>query len=188
MRFGVPQRTILFIAYSMVVGCSKTGMPEKYEPRRAAEAAIEAYDTNQDGQIDTEELAKCAALESALERIDTNQDGGLDADEISARIESYANMSKYIVAETVIEGKKRPVPGAVITFEMEEFVGEGLPRFVGTTGNAGVVLPDSDPPGLLGFPLGFYRVTVVAKGKTHAFGAELADDVPTVSSMMFKLP
>jgi len=188
MKFGVPHITFLLITGSMLVGCSKTSMPEKYEPERAAEAAIEAYDTNQDGQIDAEEMAACAALESSLERIDTNQDGVLDADEISARIASYDNMSKYIVAETVVEDKKRPVSGAEITFEMEEFVGEGLPRFVGTTGIAGIVLPDSDPPGLLGFPLGFYRVTVVAQGKTHAFGAELADDVPTVSSMKFEIP
>jgi Ca2+-binding EF-hand superfamily protein len=53
-------------------GIDKTAI--KADPDKAAAAALDAYDSNSDGQIDAIELKQVAALQSALPRIDTSRD------------------------------------------------------------------------------------------------------------------
>ena len=175
------------VALSILAGCSGDKLPKINEPKVAAEMAMNAFDKNQDGKIAGDELEECLALKSALDRIDTNEDSAIDVGEIVYRFEAYSGMSKYIISEVEVLADRKPVSGAEISLEPESFLGEGLPRFVGTTSSTGIVLPDSDPPGLLGFPLGFYRVSITTGGAEHSFGVELADDVPGVSRMLFEI-
>lgn len=183
-RYNLP---VLVVGCFVLVGCSRTLVPITYEPSKSAELALTAYDTNQDGKIAGPELDASPALKSALDRMDTDGDGALTADEISERMSAYKTMSQYIVPELHILRRGKPVTGAEIVVELESFMGEGLPSFTGTTNPGGTVVPESESADLLGLPLGLYKVEVTSRGQKKLFGAELADDHPSVSRLVFDL-
>ena len=185
----INSKTTLLIVVSLAIGCSGSSLPSKdYDPQAITSSLLLSFDANGDGKLDEGELKDCPSLYSALVRVDTNQDGSVDASEITSRIEAYADMSQFIIAEVVINQKKTPVSGAKITMTLSEFMNNIMTtKFITTTNAAGAGVPQSSPEKLLGFPPGFYDVEVEYEGKSWNFGVEMADDVPDVSRVVFDL-
>ena len=137
-----------------------------FDPDGAAEAAMGMYDTNQDGQLDEEELKSCAALGKAIEEIDKNGDGNLDQAEIEERIAFFAGTrtARSSLACRVIR-KKRPVVGATVRFVPEEFMSDILVEASGTTNEVGMTtIHIQDQMG--GIVPGFYKVEISKKSKS----------------------
>jgi hypothetical protein len=179
-------------------GCSLFGRgPNRpaLNPRQSAKLALETYDTNADGGIDAQEVEQSPGLKVAFQRVDKDGDGTLSAEEIEKRIEYYKTAQTTILSgETrVTLNGRRPLSGATITFEPEEFLGSAFKACSGTTNEQGIAYVtghDADFPGIY---LGFYRVRiskqvngreeVPSKYNTETeIGYEGADDIPLVSS------
>ena len=179
---------ILAITVGWLAGCAGKSLPQReYDPKSIASAAMNAYDTSQDGQLDDEELVASPSLLSAVDRIDTNGDQQLEVSELQNRISAYAAMSDYIVAEVSVSRGRRPVAGATVTMTLSGFMGSEVNIFSATTDTSGVGIPVSSPESLLGFPPGFYDAKVEKGGETWDFGVEIADDNPSVSRVSFDL-
>ncbi|MCO6048050.1 EF-hand domain-containing protein [Aeoliella sp. ICT_H6.2] len=168
------------IAAVVCAGCGKGyRSAQASNPADAAAAAIDQYDSNNDGALDANELEASLALADALSRIDSNSDGKLAVDEIEARLRQYASLSEFIAGEVSVTRNGQPVEAAEVTFTPEPFMGDGLPVYQGTTGNAGTTSMLTDPP-TPGVAVGFYRVTIkTSDGEEIQRGVEIADDSPT---------
>ena len=95
-------------------------------------AAIAKYDTNGDGMLADEEIAAAPSINFLFQRkpdrIDTNGDAKVSKEEIATYIdEQIAGKGSGIVgvrAEVTLDG--RPLDGAMITLEPEEFMAHAL--------------------------------------------------------------
>jgi len=148
-------------------GCSRG--PERIHPpaldaAAAAAAAVQQYDTDGDGKIAGEELDEAPALKQALANLDTDGDQAVTAAEIEARIDSWrqSRMGLASVSCAITKGGK-PLEGATLTFDPENFLGDGYVAATGETDEYGMVVPSipttgpTDPPGV---PPGFYLVRI----------------------------
>jgi hypothetical protein len=72
-----------------VIGCSRgpraVDVPE-VDPEAAAEQAINAYDANGDGALNSDELAKCPGIRSKLVTYDADKNGSVEQTEIANRL------------------------------------------------------------------------------------------------------
>ncbi len=113
--------------------------PPEIDPVGAGEAAIEQYDTNKDGKVADDELLASPSLSKALKALDDNGDGALTATEITARIlfwqESRLGLTPAICTVTY---QNKPLVGAKVTFEPEEFLGENFETYEGITNQQGM--------------------------------------------------
>jgi hypothetical protein len=154
-----------------VAGCS-SGPPRvaqaKIDPAAAAKAALEMYDTDKDGSLSAQELAKCPALAKSMARFDTNKDGRLTADEIAARIRTWQEQRVGLMRFSCrVLRNRAPLAGAVVRFVPEPFLGTELKPASGTTDATGMAflsvdaksLPD-DMKGLTGIQPGLYKVEI----------------------------
>jgi hypothetical protein len=164
----------------------------------AGEMAIELYDTNADGKVAGDELAKAPGLAAMVATADTDKDGALSAEEVTARIYKWKEQQTGVTIfsfTATLNGK--PLEGAVVTFEPESFLGDEIKPAVGDTafgGSGGASIPKdqrptpTSPPGM---HLGAYRVkiskqvngveTVPAKYNTETtLGQEVAGDAPSI--------
>lgn len=161
------EKLFCLIAILSVVCLGCTGPDRVYAPKidasAAGEAAIEQYDTNQDGTIAGEELNACPALLAALQRVDTDGDRAISAEEITARIEKWqASKTGLAGAQCKVKFRERPLANAKVVFEPEAFLGENLKVGEGVTNSNGLVSlkqVDNDKPGM---PLGFYKVKITS--------------------------
>lgn len=133
----------------------------------AAGKAMEKYDLNSDSFIDEAELEKAPALKASMATLDMNSDGKVDENELVERVAAWQSTNVGITSITckVLLGG-RPLDGAVVTFDPEEFLGEYVQQAVGKSDMLGNFTPKipkekrpspDTPPGL---QLGFYRVRV----------------------------
>lgn len=152
------------------VGCS--GKPSRIHPpsinaSSAGSAAMEQYDLNGDGKVAGEELEKAPSLKAGLSRLDTNGDGGVSADEVAARIVAWQDSKVGRMSGTLtILANGKPLEGATVTLDPEEFLGDNVQSATGTTDAGGVAMPTievaaEDPPGIAP---GFYLVRVTKEG------------------------
>ncbi len=182
---------LLIVSILFAAGCSR----RPRAPRRpgvnaaaAGRAAIEMYDTDGDGKLDTTELERCPALLMALPLADTDGDGKLSADEIAARVEAWFAFGTIMMdAAPLVTLDGQPLEGAEVVFEPEEFLGEGFTECRGVTdasGQARVSGSDATYPGVY---VGAYRVriskvvdgqeTLPARYNTESeLGVEVAED------------
>jgi hypothetical protein len=154
------------------------------------------YDTNGDGKLDSTELKQCPGVADGLSRVDTDHDGKISGEEIAARIEYWDTALTAIIngtTEITLDGK--PLAGATVTFEPEDFLGDAFTTCSGETdqyGRAAISGHDADFPGIY---LGFYRVrvskvvngkeTIPAKYNTASeLGYEASDDIPDISNVI----
>ena len=190
----------LLVSYGS--GCSRhPPAPEKPDlsPGEAGKAAIAQYDDNGDGRLDDEELEKCPALEEALERVDADNDGMLTAGEIAARVDGWLSSGSTVLSGTVlVKLDEKPLEGATVTFEPEEFLGSAFKPCSGVTsplGEASLKGPLAAYPGIY---VGFYRVkisknvggqeTIPSRYNSETeLGHEAADDIPGVGLIEFHL-
>jgi EF hand len=180
-----------------LVGCNsrpaRVPVPQ-FDVDEISKQALQLFDRNHDGQLSATECSK--SLSSAMRRVDLDRDDQISADEIVKRLQFYEQYRAGLVPVfcTLTRGG-RPVAGAKITYEPEQFMGQGrLPGF-GTTdvgGNAviSVGAEHLPSPNHAGLQPGFYRVLVElsdgSKVANFDAGAECAGDVQNTHS--FSLP
>jgi hypothetical protein len=152
--------TLLFAA----AGCSRTPAgpaKPKVDAADAARAAMAKYDANGDGKLDAKELKKCPGLLDALKQTDANGDKTLDEAEIAARIEKlFAGGAAIIDAMTQVTLNGKPLEGATVTYEPEEFLGSAIKPGSGTTDAHGQAVPAGADPKFPGLNPGIYRVKI----------------------------
>jgi hypothetical protein len=167
---------------------------------QAAGLAMKQYDSDGDGIVASDELHKAPGLRAALSRLDSNGDGGASADEVKARINKWQEMRTAVslFAFTVtLDG--RPLAGATVSFEPEEFLGDEIKAAGCVTndfGRCGATIPDDqrpDPTSPPGMHFGLYRVKIskVVNGKETIppkyneqtiLGQDVAADVPEINN------
>lgn len=162
----------MFLALATVVGIGCTGRSSvsklSFNPSKAANDALALYDTNQDGALAGEELAKCPGIRDALGSFDKNGDGRVDAEELKNRFQVWLDSpTRLLRLLCVVKLDGQPLKGATITFTPEEFLGDALLPGEGGTGDngmAGVSIKTepvaSGPPQPTGMRLGLYRVSI----------------------------
>ena len=166
----------------------------KWDPKSAAQGALDLYDKNGDGYLAADELAACPALGKSLPLIDADPDGRLSADEIAARIERYqkGRIGRMTVACMVLMGGQG-VPGATVTFEPEPFLADVIQPAQGVTNNIGqarLAMEGSSPPTMTE---GLYKVrisrssggreTIPARYNSQTtLGQEIALELPELST------
>ncbi len=193
---------VLGVFIVVTSGCWFSNAPAKpkLSPDEAGRQALEEYDSDGDGFISEEEAASSPGVASAFAKIDTNGDKQLSAQEIADRINYYKSSTSWVINGQVrIEYRGRPLPGAMVTFDPEPFLGASFQVCSGETdtrGEAFITGQDSQIPGIF---LGFYRVRVTKEvnGKEllapkynteTILGFEANNDVPEVPDVpVFKL-
>ena len=113
--------------------------PPKFDPEAAATAAMDQYDANSDGEIDTTELKAAPSISFSLDRIDTNDDGSVTADEISTMIdEKWIKAGAGVMRVSVkVFLNRRELDGATVTFDPESFLGDVIHPATGITDDNG---------------------------------------------------
>jgi hypothetical protein len=138
-----------------------------FDASAAGDAAMEQYDTNQDGVVNGAELDKAPTLKAALGRLDTNGDQGVSAEEVEARVNAWKVARVGLASvrgHVTLDGK--PLAGAQVVFEPEAFLGDEIKSAVGQTNQFGDVAPSVAPedrpqpnlPGGVNF--GLYKVRI----------------------------
>jgi hypothetical protein len=160
------------IGVSLAFGCSGRSPtridPPKMDAAAIAKAAIDAYDTDKDGALSAEELAKVPALEGAKSIYDKNTDGKITAEEIADRIRTWQASKVGLMTvgcSVTLDGK--PLEGARVELVGEPVMAEYLPTAAGTTDRQGrtgmsldVTTLPADQRGVAGVRCGLYRVRV----------------------------
>ena len=192
-----------FLAMTLLVtatvGCSrgpKPVRPPKVVPQDAAAAALDAYDKNDDGQLDEQELPQCPGLLDGMASYDKNSDGSIDTDEIEQRLNAiYSSGVGMLNLGCRVLSKGRPIPDCVVTLIPEDFLGGAVKPASGTTRASGTAMlriaPSDLPAGLenvRGVHCGVYRVELshssstisklIEKAGPLGFDVSMEDQVP----------
>jgi hypothetical protein len=184
----------------LICGCSggpATVKPPKIDVSSAAAQAIELYDTNHDGKLSQEELAKCPAIMVSLDGYDANHDKFVDQQEIQdhlAYLLRNGTGATQLACNVTYQGS--PLSGAKVVFEPEPYLGNDIQTAEGTTNNSGAaelgMPPEKAPAALKNMKLiqyGTYKVRIThptiklpAKYNTETtLGYETIPGQPTVS-------
>lgn len=149
------------------LGCSgaQSRLAQPGIDSRAATAAIERYDSDGDGMIGGEELAKVPSFKAAMKRIDKDGDGKVSAAELEDRLAVWLNSQLALTrVVAVVRQNGRPLADAEVTFVPESFLGSEVKSAKGITDASGTAyVKISDHPDERGVHLGFYRVEVSKK-------------------------
>lgn len=139
------------------------------DPEKAAQAAFEEYDSNQDGVLSKLELVSCNGIVAAWDRFDTDRSNDISASEISERIatiQSLPRTNMFASCQVFLDGK--PLSDATVRFIPSNYQRGAIRSASGTTGENGscVLLLDDDSKteaerANLGVDSGTYRVEIV---------------------------
>jgi hypothetical protein len=156
---------------ALLVGCSSGGperiQPPSFDPAASAAKAMEMYDTDSDGFIAGSELEVSPGINASMKKVDANQDGKVSEQEISDRISALASQKVGLMTFTcdvTLDG--RPLEGATVTFEPEEFLGDTINAASDSTNIVGTASPSipkdkrpstTTPPGI---QAGIYKVRI----------------------------
>ena len=167
-----PQLVLLFGLLFFTLGCTSKGggpiAPPEVDPNAAADRALEEYDKDGDGALDTAELEACPGILVALRLFDTNNDQKVDRAELVTQIESlFSDGVGMTRLGCSVRSGSRPVAGAAVRFFPEKFLGEAVKPAGGWTdrdGSARIAIPDKflpeDQHGLNMMQPGIYRVEI----------------------------
>ena len=132
-----------------------------------------------------DELKKAPSLNAAIDNLDLDNDQAVSAEEVTKRIEVWQESKLGLTTMSVtVTYRGRPLEGAQVTFEPEQFLGENIKPATGTTdqyGMASVTTVDAERPGVA---LGLYKVKITKEGMDIAakyneqttLGVEVAPD------------
>jgi len=165
--------TVVCLFLIAIAGCDsepKLTSP-KLNPEDAAAKAIAAYDTDSDGQLSKDEAKKCALDPAA--GWDANNDGKIDESEIVDRLTTYDAMKPGLQMNVTcrVFFKGKPLVGAEVVYEPEEFMGGAVCAASGTTdedGVAGMVADELVDPTMQGMHTGLYKIRVTHPEKDLA--------------------
>ncbi|MBN2021312.1 MAG: hypothetical protein JW809_00825 [Pirellulales bacterium] len=187
-RMKIPVVLLAVVTLAAVGGCSRRPSrvyPPSIDASAAGEAAMAQYDTNKDGKVAGDELAKAPSLKAAIDKLDANGDKGVSAEEVTARIKQWQDSRLgLMLVSCVFNYQGRPLSGAKVVFEPEAFLGPNVKAAEGTTdqrGNVSMTIPGGSPPGMAP---GLYKVKITSdKMKVPArfndetiLGIEVAND------------
>lgn len=180
-------RSLSLVALSVCLGCAGAqSSPAVLDPASAAEAALQAYDSNQDGEIGGDELDECAALRASLRRLDANKNRALEADEIASRLSAYSSPPKLIRPELFVTRRNLELKDAKVVLEPESFMGAGRQAYQGSSGSGGSVALVGVEDKSDHLNPGFYRVRITTpEGQETINGCELAHDLPYIYRLTF---
>jgi hypothetical protein len=148
-------RTLLTL--SLVAGCS--GQPGRVETPGvdaddAAQAALELYDENGNGELDGSELAASPSLTNASPSYDGNKDGSLSQAELVAGMQSWSQRGIGALSlPFLVRLNGRPLEGAQIKLIPEPFLADAVKPASGVSDGAGagsLSIAEADRPS--GFP------------------------------------
>lgn len=184
-------------------GCS--GGPDRIKPPQidtsaAAVQAMQLYDSNHDGKLSKEELAKCPGVLLHFESYDTNHDKAVDQEELQSHLAHLLRNgtgATQLACNIVYQGQ--PLSGAKVVLEPESYLGTDIQAAEGVTSNYGaaeVGMPaDKAPAALKNMKLiqyGTFKVRVThptinipAKYNTDTtLGYETIPNQPSVSFVL----
>ena len=157
---------------------------------------LKDQDRNGDGKIDADELNKAQSLQSAIDGLDMDGDGAVSAKEVTARIEAWQETRvglAQVRCEVIYKG--RPLVGATVTFEPEEFLGGNVKACAGKTTKQGntMLSIQGAPDNLPGAAPGFYRIKITSPhveipaeyNAQTTLGREIAIDAGSVRAGVF---
>ena len=112
-------------------GCSNRPpalKPPKFDGEDAGIAAMKQYDTDGDGVVGGDELNHAPSLNFALDRLDEDQDDCISAAEVTRLIDEKWKQdgAGVIRIKCVVELDGKPLDGATVTFDPEEFLGREI--------------------------------------------------------------
>jgi hypothetical protein len=154
-----------------LMGCSRGPgrvKPPDIDPENSASAALSLYDSDKDGSLNKEELAKCPAMFLEVKAYDADADGLVTRDEIAARIWALRKHGVGLTrlnCDVSVNG--RGLKDALVQFEPESYLGEEIKAAQGVTNERGVAqmaipadqLP-SDQQDLKAIHYGTYKVRI----------------------------
>lgn len=153
MRIRVELISLLVL---FVGGCS--GGPERVKPPRidvklAANQAMEMYDTDDDGKLSVQELAKCPGVLISLERYDTNHDKTIDLGEFVQHLtDLLRDRSGATQLGVGVTFQGSPLADAKVVMEPEPYLGSEIQTAEGVTtsyGQAEMGMPPDKAPAAL---------------------------------------
>jgi hypothetical protein len=187
----------------LVTGCSggqERIKPPRINPASAASQAMELYDTNHDGKLSQDELAKCPGVLISIERYDTNHDKQIDQEEFSTRLKSLLkNGTGATQLACMVSYQGKTLAGAKVVLEPEPYLGTDIQSAEGVTSNAGIaevgMPPEKAPAALKAMKMiqyGTFKVRIThpsisipAKYNTETtLGYETIPGEPTVSFVL----
>jgi hypothetical protein len=137
-------------------------MPD-WDPPNVADSAMELFDSNGDGLLSGDELAKSPGLLAGLDVIDTDDDQNVSAAEIIARFELYEQRKLGLRGrEFRVTYKGRPLADAAVRLVPEPFLEGIIEPATGITRPDGIVNPNAGVDGLPGLRPGYYRIEVTS--------------------------
>jgi hypothetical protein len=158
----------IFLLVLMLSGCgdaSKQLLKTKpLDPAVAAAAAIKQYDTDNDGSISVTEATKSALDPSA--GWDADGDKKISEAEIRERLARYEKVKPGMMMMSCnVVWRGKPLDGAEVVFEPEEFLGGSIEPAKGTTdfsGAATMMIPSvaEQDANLNGMRTGLYKVKI----------------------------
>jgi len=142
-------------------GCGQRIGAPRLNVSSISERALNEYDTNKDGFLDTKELERCPGLKSCLTRFDHDKDGRLSKTELEEGLAEFtvsgAGLTE-VLCKVTFDGK--PLAGASVTLEPEAFMGDSIKSAKGTTDEQGTARMQADGSSVPGCNLGIYRVRI----------------------------
>ncbi len=183
---GRAKRFLPIVVVMLLAGCSPKDLePPKVNAKEAAAKAMEQYDKNKDGVLDSEELKQCPALLSCL----PSGNSKLSKDEIEARIAAYSASGIGLMQYSCeVTQNGATVAGATVTLTPEAFLGPNFKPASGVTDSNGIAILAIAGEKLPGLPCGLYQVSISKKDNTgretlpdnyntkSAWGVEIMDD------------
>jgi hypothetical protein len=163
-------------------------------PSSASQAAFAAYDTNNDGLLDDQELNRVPGIAKYKSLYDLDNNGSVSQDEVFARLDLWKSQGlgfRSLVIGVTMDG--RPLVGAHIKLVPEPYLGEAVHMAVGETDSSGEATMATDlehlPPrlaerGIAGVTGGTYKIEVTHPSKNiparyntaTTIGEEVASD------------
>jgi len=149
----------------------------KMNPEEVASRVLKVCDDNQDGVISGEELSQC----EALARADSDRDGVITREEVKARAQFWIDEGTALTpAKCRIRQRGRPVVGAQVVFDPDEFMGGAVEQATGVTdsyGEAVMSIPEEYVPSAnyVGVRCGYYRVLVTLPNESEPRRTEMVE-------------
>ena len=165
--------------------------PIDVDPTKASGEAMRLYDANGDDALDDAELASVPGILRYKDKYDANQDGIVSRQEIADRIGGWSEKGVgFRTLDVTVLLDKRPLPGAIVRFVPEPYLGEAPKVGTAETDGAGHakmsiavehIPEDLRTARMRGMFGGTYRIEVTHPGKSiperYRNGTALGDEI-----------